>query len=572
MAMQIEGMLSPQQAALRQAEGQLKIESLLSTITAESQKIMEASQGPSIIPGTGGKTPGMLMQEQQAKLQAQTQVQNVAAAADWENMAVNQGQELASLYDQKKQVTSKIVQDASVSFFDDPLTAIANAFTLPWDEQKLDAISQRETELTKTMNAAHSHVQQSAVTADKIKSDVTQATLAEQATALENWQRQIAAQARIDSAKTGADVIAKSLAMDKDALHLYMQEVQLRNSEEQMAMARRREERQMQLLDKQLGEVKDKEEAEATYMQFINEALVAEGKNPLGIKDFKYYKQTSADYLDTLARKGIEIRANGSQGYTYGAKIEDRFKFMSTVGWTPKTKQQESVVLMQADAAKKVDPRITDKKLIAEEANKVFYKEFREAQNDIREGSPFSAPSFSVYANTKLASHPVWQKYIAPTLTDTNASTPMTPEFIRSSISKAVKDKTVTSAQAAEFAQSVFEQAVIINNTAHKFKQIAGQEQTKYGVRMDMGESPANALRSNLLNIVTGFRAPPPSFSGFTKNVKAFDATDKTQWEALIARDIASELVKTGFNLGLSKASIPSAESIRQSANLPPLK
>lgn len=41
MSAQIQGMMSPQQAALRQAEGQLKVESLLETITAESQKIAD---------------------------------------------------------------------------------------------------------------------------------------------------------------------------------------------------------------------------------------------------------------------------------------------------------------------------------------------------------------------------------------------------------------------------------------------------------------------------------------------------------------------------------------------------
>ena len=112
MSMQIEGMMSPQQAALRQAEGQLQIESLLETITAESQKLADAAQGPNIMPGTGGKTPGMLMQEQQAKLEAQNTVQKIAAATDWENLAVTLGQDIAALAHRQRAVTDKIVKDS----------------------------------------------------------------------------------------------------------------------------------------------------------------------------------------------------------------------------------------------------------------------------------------------------------------------------------------------------------------------------------------------------------------------------------------------------------------------------
>lgn len=542
MSMQIEGMMSPQQAALRQAEGQLQIESLLETITAESQKLAEAAQGPNIMPGTGGKTPGMLMQEQQAKLEAQNTVQKIAAATDWENLAVTLGQDIAALAHKQRAVTDKIVKDSSVSFFDDPLTALANAFTLPWDEQALDGINTKLETTAKMANAAHMHVQQSASTADKIKSDVTAATLAEQATALENWQTSVATQARMDAAKTGAWAVQQSLAMDKDALNIYMHEVQLRNSEEQMAMARARESRQLEIFDRQLNEIKDKEQSESERLRFINNALIADGKNPLDIKRFNLYKQTSAEMLDALTRKGMELEVSGVGNYTYGARIEDRFKHVELMGITPKTEQQRTVFMMQADSFGKVPPQITDKNQKSTEANKIFNTEFRESQKNIAEGSPFAAPAFEVYAGSRVAKHPIWQKYIAPTLTPESAKVNVTPEFIRETLSKAVMDKTVTSSQAAEFAQSVFAEAVHMNNTVHNFKKIAGMEQERFGVRMKMGMSVNEVIENNAVFLASMGKHGAPSLKGLMGNVKQFEATDKTQWESLIARDVANKI------------------------------
>ena len=556
MSAQIQGMMSPQQAAFRQAEGQLKVESLLETITAESQKIADLAQGPAIVQGSGGKTTGMILQEQQAKLEAQTKVQKIAEATDWENLAVLLGQDIAALAHQQRAVTAKIVKDSSVSFFDDPLTALANAFTLPWDEQALEGITTKLETTTKMANAAHAHVQQSAVTADRIKTEVTQATLAEQATALENYQQTVAAQARLDAAKTGAYAVKESLAMDKDALNIYLQEVQLRHSEEQMAMARRREERQMEIAERQLNEIKDKEEAETERLRFINNALIADGKNPLDIKRFNLYKQTSAEMLDILTRKGMELEVNGVKNYTYGNTIEDRFKYVNTVGFRPKSDQQTAVFLMQNDVAAKIPPNITDKNQRAAEANKLFTIEFKEGQRNIKEGSPFSAPAFEVYSASKLAQDPIWQKYIAPTLTPESAKSPVTPDFIRKTVAQAVLDKTVTSAQAAEFAKAVFTQAVHMNNTVHDFRKIAGMEQERYGVRMKIVPPVSETLMNNAAFFVSMGKHGAPSIPNPFNTMKNFEATDAVQWQNLIANDIASKIAKESI-FGIS---IPGAK------------
>lgn len=533
-------MLSPQEAAVRQAERQVDAEQFLELVRQQSEKLIEASNAPQIIPGTG-KTAGMLMQESQAQLETQNRVQKIAAATDWDNLAVTLGQDIAQLAHQQRAITSKIAKDSSVSFFDDPLTAIANAFTLPWDEQALAGVEKKLETTTRMANAAHNHVQQSASTADKIKTAITQENLAEQATALEAYQTRLAANARIEAAKTGADAIKQAMDMDGRALNIYMQAKSLAHSEEQMEMARSREERQMQLLDKQMKEVKAKEDSEAELLRYANMARTDAGMNQLDVKRFEIYKRTSAEYLDSLVRKGLEIEGIGADKVTFGSTIEDRFKYTNIIGWKPKTDQQMSIMLMQRDADKTVPPSVTDKKQRAVEANGVFNKQFRSAQDDIREGSAFSAPSLEVYSRTATANNPIWQKYIAPTITEENKNTPMTPQYIRKVIGQAVVDKTVTSSQAAEFATEVFNRAMEINNTTHEFNKIAGQEQTKYGVRMPIGIS-TSALIGTAFKGMTG-GGFQNAVNPLASDMKQFNAANKTEWQALIARDIAMDML-----------------------------
>ena len=564
----IQGMMSPQQVALNQAQSRLQIESLLDTITAESQSMLEAqTPGSQILPGTGGKTAGMIMQEQQANLMAQNQAREVAAEADWENMAVDFGQELRSIMQQKQEVTAKIVKDASVSFFDDPLTAIANAFTLPWDEQRRSAIEEREATLKKTMDNAHSHVQQSAVTADAIKKKVTAQTLAEQATALENWQKQLASQARINAAKLGMEGLDRVRAMNKDALELYMKEVQLRHGEEQMAMARRNQERQDEMWRERQKAIKDKDAAEAEFLMFANLALRSEGKKEFeDIGKLNQYKGVAGKQLEALIKRGFDIYTSGNMNHSLGTTIESRVAMMDQIGFQPHTKQQERAILMQDEAYRKVDPTVTDKKQKAIEANKIFAKDFEAAQNNIQEGSPFSAPAFSAYDGTAISRDPLWQKYVAPTLTETSSNTPVTPEFILSVANKALKERAASSSDVVSFVNSVFRQAVAVNNTVHQFEKVAGREQSEYKTRITLS----------------------PGFAGFFKDTKTVDMLDPVSVNQVLAANIVSEIVAAKPELAITAAPITaninaanlygtstpvSAKSIReQLLNLPPIE
>jgi putative ubiquitin-RnfH superfamily antitoxin RatB of RatAB toxin-antitoxin module len=523
-------MMNPYEAAKSAATKQVDLQGLLDTIRIESAKAAEAAQGPQLVPGTGGKTPGMIMQESQARLQAQQQTQKVAAAADWENLSVLLGQDIAQLTQQSRALTEKIVEDSSVSLFEDPFTAIANAFTLPWDEQELDAVNQKLTTTTAMANAAHSHIQQSARTADAIATKITEADLADQATALEALQVQQAAEARIAAAKSGADGIRMALDMDSRQLDLYLKQRQLENSEEQMDLARQREARQREILDRQLAAIKDKDEIDNYNLRLANAALVAEGKTPLDDIGIKRLRGSSAKLFDALVEKGMKLAITGRQNHTHGATIEERDAWRTAINWQPQTPQQESAILMQRDAWQQAAAAVTDKKAIPAAANTLFKKQFIDGQKNIREGSMFAAPAWSVFANTPESKTLLWQKYIAPTLTEESSKNSVDPKLVINAAKQAVVNREVTSAEAADVVKSLFSRAITVNNEVNRFKLITGLEQTRFAA--DIG--------------APGYSVYPFKLAGAGKPV---ELTDTVQIQAALQRLVALEMVGRASNL-----------------------
>lgn len=478
----------------------------------------KSAKAPQIIPGTGGETASSWLQKKQGELQAQKLTQKVAAASDIENLMVTLGQDMAALAHQQRAVTDKIAQDSAVSLFEDPLTAIANAFTIPWDEQELAGIQLKMDTTSDHMQKLHSHVQQSAKTADVISTKVTEQSLADVATAAEALQVREAAKARLDAARANADAVTFALSADSKILDLRAKERAAQLDDERMDLARKREERQMEILERQWQDIKDKDESDKIAFEYANAALVKEGKKPLTLENYKMWKGTSAEFLNTLITKGMQLAINGTERYTQGNTIEDRLKWQKTINWTPETPQQDAVMQWQLGAIKQASEMpLADKKQMPAQANNLFLKNFRVGQEDIREGSPFAAPSFSVYANTPEAKNPLWQKYIAPTLDDKSAGNPITPEFVMGVAKQALMDKAMPSKDIARFVSDIFKRSVEINNATHQFYKIAGIEQTKYGARLDV--------------------------NGRIPGKERVEMTDPVQVQAAIQKQVAIELV-----------------------------
>lgn len=476
-------------------QGQIGMTGLLETIRIETENAVAAATAPDqFVPGTT-KTKEVLLAEQNAKLESQNKVAKIAKAANFDELSVTLGQDLALLANQQRALTQKIAEDSSVSLFDDPLLAIANAFTLPWDQQALDAVEQKLTVTKKSMDAINSHVQQSAKTVDAIEESLTAEGIASTSRALDNMFKTKAAAARLEAAKTNADGIKSALELDARGAQAYLQQVQLRNSEEDRAMARERHGLAVKEYNIRLQKLDDEKAAEGIQLSLANAALVAEGKNPLDINRFKMFKASSADFLDSLIRKGMQLQVDGRQNYTHGATIGDRFQWQNTIGWKPELPQQETVMRWQLEARNAAVAGATgtgkDKTMQANaNADAAFAARFRTEQLAITEGSPFKAPAYAVFDKRAphISANPIWQKYIKPVIADERTAAQSVDEkVILNAAVTAVANREVSSAQASLFIKQLFSQAVALNNEALQFKKIAGYAQDRYGVTIKSG-------------------------------------------------------------------------------------
>jgi len=511
---QSNALISPEQLAREAQTAQLEKRAIWVTAFESSTKAAEAAASESnFIPGTS-ETPATLLAKQHARLDSQEQKQKIKEGAKFDELSILLGQDLAKLAAQHRELTTKIQEDSAVSLFDDPLLALANAFTLPWDIQARQGILQKVEITEKVMGTINSHIQQSSKTVDSVEKTVTAKGIAETSEAIKNMFIRKSAEAQVESAKLRSTAIDDVLKMSSLQADAYVKRIsldrqardearQIRNDAKNDARQERVESRQevehksrMKAADYQLSKIADEREADATKFKLANDALLAEGKNPLNVTSYKTFKGQNAVYLDQLVNRGLQIMVSGRDQYSHGETIVERQVWRDTINYIPALPQQESVLDMQLAALNQAAVGASgagkDKKIISANADVIFKADWIKKQSNIREGSPFKAPAYQVFTDHSpdIARNPIWAKYIAPTLVDdVSKRASISEEKIMVAAASAVLNKEVTSAEAAEFVAGIFNKSIAINNTLYDFERLAGRKQTKYGVRLNAGMS-----------------------------------------------------------------------------------
>lgn len=500
------GMVSPEQLSQRIQTGQLETEAQRKLINTISQQMVDMSKDNNQFIGNSTETPATLLAKQNASLEAQRKVQNVVNASNWESLSVSLGQSLASLAERRGAIDEKIIKDSSVSLWEDPLLALANAFTLPWDQQALNSIDQSIEKTSTAMQKINTHVQQAAVTADKIKEDVTLAGIEQTSAAIANLFAGKTLAAQMEAAKNNVAGIDAVLRMDQAQTAAYMQAKQLANMEENQKIARQRADQANQLFQEQIGKIKDEKKAKETRLYLVNLALVKEGKNPFTMATFDNHLLGKPGLMQQLLEKGVDIEVNGGKDYSQGSTIAEIFTLQRELNYQPKLPQQERVREWQAVALEGGAATATgtgkDKSFSAmQNAEKAFGDKWNTEQNLISEGSPFKAPAWKVFAerSPEISNNPIWVKYVTPLLTDKSyASQSVDEGVVMKAVTNAIVNKEATSAQAVDFMTHVFTKSAAINNEVLEFKRIANKEQLKYGVRMrlggDIGKTSVNLM------------------------------------------------------------------------------
>jgi hypothetical protein len=478
--------ITPQQYGDQAAASSSMMDAIQQSIVTEYENVQSLAAKPGFVANTG-KTALQLQTEAQARLQTQQQMNKIAQATNFDELAITLGQDLAAMASEQRVLTQKIKEDSAVSLFDDPLTALANAFTLPWDQQALEGVTQKIDVTTKAMNAVNNHVQQSAVTAKTIEQSVTQASIDSVSEAAATEAAKQAVDARIKALQTNAHGVQAVMQMRGHELDAYLKQRQVEDADETRSMRREQHKQQRTVFDLQMQKYEDEKQGEARQMGLINQALAADGRNPIDSVRFKQMKATSQKLLDALMDKGLQLEMNGRM--THGETIPERLAYQNATAYQAKTPQQQTVIDMQTEAYKQSAEKATtkDKGVIAASAEKLFVDSFRAGQKNIKEGSPFAAPAYSVMAKTAIGQDPLWIKYIAPSITEANAQSSVDPQRVVAAMSTALMNKEININQASEFISRIYKQSVAINNEVNQYDKVTGGlSQKEYGASIPL--------------------------------------------------------------------------------------
>lgn len=573
--------INPYEIARQSAEQYQQLQGVQDVMGQLGEQMAAAAQGPQVV-NQQGQTATELLQERQAELKKQQALRDVAVATNWDELKITLGQDISQLAAQSREISAKIAKDSSVSLFDDPLLAIANAFTLPWDQQNLNAVNQQLEVTSKLSSAAHAHVTQAAAVEDKIKQTVTAESLAETATALANLQKMTELQTRFKAEELRSKTIVGALTANRQQLDIYHTVKTEERAEKQFQLAQARESRLVEMAKLQLQEVKDAKAAEAKHLEYVNLALFSEGKAPItDIVTFKTYKQSAGKMLEELTTRGMKVAINGFEGATQGNTIEERLKWQDAIGWKPQTPQQEKVMVMQEKARKAAVEAAGGKSMMGATAatgDAAFKKQFFEAQKDpITEGSPFEAPSYAVYeaAPNHISNSPIWREYVVAGMKEEDKKRAVNPQQIADAVKRAMLDGKISSSEAAAFSADVFRRAAAVNNEVHQFSKITGgYKQENYGASIKV---PSVQLGNMLVESVPPAGAvgiiaralPTQRLDNFTQRRKSINAMDPVAWQNIYASMLsgydkpAEVKVNTQALFGVGSEALAPAISVR---------
>lgn len=487
-------MLNPYQFSVQVAETKAQVQGANDLIESLGQQVFdEQNSRPQFVAGT--KTASEILAEKTAQLEKEQLIAESRTATDWDKLQITLGQDLAAMAHEQRNLTSKIREDSSVSLFDDPFTAIANAFTLPWDRQKLAGVTQKIDSTNKAMQSINNHVQQSAQTADVVSRKMTTGIVADTAAALESHAKITALQAKIKAAQDGSARLQTLLALDREQLHAYTMWKNAQDQDE--ARAQRKKE-----FDLRYAKLQEAAKGDETADYYANLALEREGKNKLNVEKMRALKGTAQQYYSSLVQKGMKYEIEGDK-WNWGDTIPERLQWMQTIGARPETKQASKVLEAQFEAFNEPPAAgVTDAKAWKAGADERFIQKFVEGQSKIEAGSPFEAPAYSVFVkhSPQISNHIVWRDYIHNAAANVDPENAINPQLIINATVQAIKDGKIRQQEARQFVLNVFETSAAINNEVHKFERITGgRRQMAFGAALKVGML-GGTKRFNLMN------------------------------------------------------------------------
>lgn len=384
-------------------------------------------------------------------------------------------------------VSTKLKEDKAVSLFDKPLTAIANAFTIPWTEQELRGMAEEQTNRAKSLLELTAGVDRIAAAAEAGKAKVSAATIADR-------QRALAAnltQGALQIEAAGMAMGISQLKMVQEADQRGLERVRLRTqfwndsrnqarADEHLAMAR---EQQIWNRDRAMDDAitrgdkaterKIQLDGEAEILRLANRARINDGLTPYGsigeIKSKIVTNNAERVRIEDFVERGRMLENSVTAGaYSFGTSSIGALKYLTENRLEPQTKQQQGFVdilrLGAAEEKKFIDSKGT---MGSNTFVRQYVKQNIEKYKEGDTSNPNAPVSFgALLSDPIMRANPMFMGVIAPLINDANRNSSAEPNQIFSMLTAAsiANPGAVTPGQAALLIKTIYDKSTELNN------------------------------------------------------------------------------------------------------------
>lgn len=494
---------------------------------------LEAQSGAMV--GGNLETPESYLVRQQGELEAQKERQKYQGAMDYTALSYDIAKEVATTTRQQFEIANKIQKDKSVSLFSDPALAIANAFTLPWDQQNLEGTTAKLDELNKAKATLDTTLQQHARSTELVKTSLTDASILSTTKALSNIQKIKEIDATNEALRTDAQGIRDVMHAKAQATDAQMKILQVQDHEESMALRREQFAELKASREARLEALKENTDKKKSAIQYVNAARARDGLPALddltvlnGLSQPKGSK--AGEQFGNWYDRGIAMTSGVP--ISDGETAQERLSYWSSTGIRPKNTRQETLVQLTAEAVKKANSENKDKGAAAVAADKIVEDKIKQWKANIVPGdtsNPFQPPSYDAISSMEglkdLKAYPV----IASLVTDANKNLPIDQQQVFDTLTAAVLKRDITGNDAAIAMSQLYKKTTLLVNMQADTIKYTGRAFKEWNATINTG------------NIVLGgTEATAARFLPLGKTT--FDLTDEVKVQHQIQKAIVNKL------------------------------
>lgn len=449
----------------------------------------------------------------QSELESQQKVQTLKNTLNFDDLSISLADETRNLIAEGRQTAADIAEKKSVSLFDDPLQALANAFTLPWDEQKLEGINDRFKQVKASQAEINQQVQTYSETTNKTAEALTAASVQSLTAGIAANQQVKLLEATNKALALDAQGIQATAQMSASALQMRGQAYNILATEEQRAWMREQREAELERRETERQDKEKRKNLIAEDIAFVKDSMV---------KDTGKVTMTDDQILNLLTRNHptiVEMRDRGviasMQGKAaYGESPDQVVAYIRNTGAAPQTEGQMRLLELNEQALLLTKDE-KDKVVRADKAKDVVRAQVEKWENDVGAGNknnPLTLPVYGHFKNQQaIVNNPAYQYIKDLTEGEATSAVPLDGQVVYDRLVSALSQKKISPKDAELMLSSIGEISRADNASVNKVYEYTGLTQTKAVVMVKPGSALGDlAITAGPMMAAVGGWVPGP--------------------------------------------------------------